>query len=214
MNFSGVTPRWPGSNVLQPSRDGRRHLPAGPFSLLFDRSAFPFVGASLLICSADHDAFLASQLAVKVLFPDSDVSRFLVPPLGESSPPLEATRHLSAWAQQVEAYDMLERLSFMDVHTHLEPRLLRDMDAMSMAHSIEVRPVLVDHKLVDFLMSVPASVRLRQKRLLLHAAKRFLPPELLADLESREKRTFTFPFSRWIHRDMRSFSMRRSLSSS
>jgi asparagine synthetase B (glutamine-hydrolysing) len=56
---------------------------------------------------------------------------------------------------------MLERLSFMDVHTHLEPRLLRDMDAMSMAHSIEVRPVLVDHKLVDFL-DVCASERAAQ----------------------------------------------------
>ena len=180
-----------------------RYLPASPFSMLFDRSALPFRWRKLAYLFGGCDAFLASQLAVKVLFPDGDVSRFLVSPLGESSPPLEASRHLSAWAQQVESYDMLERLSFMDVHTHLEPRLLRDMDAMSMAHSIEVRPVLVDHKLVDYLMSVPASVRLRQKRLLLRAATRFLPEGLLADLEMRGKRTFSFPFVRWLGRDMR-----------
>ena len=180
-----------------------RHLPASPFSLLLDRSDLPFRWRKLVYLFGGCDPFLASQLAVKVLFPDSDVSRFLVPPLGESSSPLEATLHLSEWAHQVEPYDMLERLSFMDVHTHLKPRLLRDMDAMSMAHSIEVRPVLVDHKLVDFLMSVPASVRLRQKRLLLQAAERFLPAALRADLESRGKRTFTFPFVRWLGRDMR-----------
>jgi asparagine synthase (glutamine-hydrolysing) len=180
-----------------------RHLPAGSSSILFDRSGFPFRWRKLAYLFGGSDAFLASQLAVKVLFPDRDVSQLLVGTLGESSRPLEAARHLSAWAHQVEGYDMLERLSFMDVHTHLEPRLLRDMDAMSMAHSIEVRPVLVDHKLVDFLMSVPASVRLRQKRLLLQAATRFLPSPLLADLGSRGKRTFTFPFVRWLGREMR-----------
>jgi asparagine synthase (glutamine-hydrolysing) len=180
-----------------------RLLPAGPFSLLFDRQGLPFRWRKLSYLFGGRDGFLASQLAVKVLFPDSDLQRFLVPPLGESGRPLEAEQHLRAWAFEVEQCELRERLSFMDIHTHLEPRLLRDMDAMSMAHSIEVRPVLVDHRLAEFLMSIPASFRLRQKRLLLEAAERFLPGGLRADLESRGKRTFTFPFARWLDRDMR-----------
>ena len=94
----------------------------------------------------------------------------------------EAREHLAYWSKQVENEDLRERLAFMDIHTHLEPRLLRDLDAMSMAHSIEVRPVFLDHRVVEFLLPVPSSIRMQQKRLLLDAAKAFLPPALLADL--------------------------------
>jgi asparagine synthase (glutamine-hydrolysing) len=103
----------------------------------------------------------------------------------------------------VEKEDLRERLAFMDIHTHLEPRLLRDLDAMSMAHSIEVRPVFLDHRVVEFLLPVPSKIRMQQKRLLLDAAKAFLPPGLLADLSARRKRTFTFPFQRWLSHDLR-----------
>jgi hypothetical protein len=44
---------------------------------------------------------------------------------------------------------------------------------------------------------------MQQKRLLLDAAKVFLPPALLADLSARRKRTFTFPFQRWLSHDLR-----------
>jgi asparagine synthase (glutamine-hydrolysing) len=90
----------------------------------------------------------------------------------------------------------------MDIHTHLEPRLLRDLDATSMSHSIEVRPVFLDHRLVEFLLPVPSETRIHQKRLLLDAAKLFLPQNLLQDLQARRKRTFTFPFKKWITRDL------------
>jgi asparagine synthase (glutamine-hydrolysing) len=116
----------------------------------------------------------------------------------------EAKDHLTYWSKQVENEDLRERLAFMDIHTHLEPRLLRDLDAMSMAHSIEVRPVFLDHRVVEFLLPVPSSIRMQQKRLLLDAAKAFMPPALLTDLASRRKRTFTFPFQRWLSHDMRS----------
>src|SRR5260370_35098243 len=43
---------------------------------------------------------------------------------------------------------------------------------------------------------------MHQKKLLLEAAKCFLPKNLLEDLETRRKRTFTFPFKKWITRDL------------
>jgi len=177
-------------------------LPAAPFSFLLDREHFPFRWRKMSYLFGG-DAFVASQLAVKVLFLESDVARLLVPPLADGGRPSEAERHLSYWAQQVHGRDLLEQLSYMDVEAHLQPRLLRDLDAMSMAHSIEVRPVFLDHRLIEFLLGVPSSVRIQQKRLLFEAAKRFLSKKLLADLEARPKRTFTFPLAQWISRDMR-----------
>ena len=172
----------------------------------FDRSGLPFRWRKISYLFG-RDPFLASQLAVKLLFLDSDLQRFLAPPLAETGRPAEAERHLAEWArlsdEDTHHRPLDDRLAFMDVHTHLEPRLLRDMDAMSMAHSIEVRPVFVDHELCEFLWRVPAARRMREKRLLFEATRRFLPGDLLSDLETRPKRTFTFPFARWLTRDLR-----------
>jgi asparagine synthase (glutamine-hydrolysing) len=178
-------------------------LPTVPFGRLLDQNAFPFRWRKLSYLIGADDPFVAAQLAVKVLFLDRDVRELVSPLVSRNGHHAEAREHLAYWSRQVENEDLRERLAFMDIHTHLEPRLLRDLDAMSMAHSIEVRPVFLDHRVVEFLLPVPSSIRMQQKRLLLDAAKRFLPPVLLADLESRRKRTFTFPFQRWLSRDLR-----------
>ena len=97
----------------------------------------------------------------------------------------------------------MEQIAFVDFPAHLEARLLRDGDAMSMAHSLEVRPVMLDHVVVEHVLSLPPSIRLQKKRLLLDATRACMPDALYADLITRPKRTFTFPFSRWISRDLR-----------
>ena len=180
-----------------------RPLPAMPFGRLLDQDAFPFRWRKLSYLIGADDPFVASQLAVKLLFLDRDVGECVAPSFGPQGHHTEARDHLTYWSKFVEHEDLRERLAFMDIHTHLEPRLLRDLDAMSMAHSIEVRPVLLDHLVVEFLLHVPSSIRMQQKRLLLDATKAFLPSALLADLESRGKRTFTFPFKRWLSHDLR-----------
>jgi asparagine synthase (glutamine-hydrolysing) len=180
-----------------------RALPANPLGKLLDRDAFPFRWRKLSYLIGADDPFVAAQLAVKLLFLDRDVAELVTPAFARNGHPAEAREHLEFWSRQVEKEDLRERLAFMDIYTHLEPRLLRDLDAMSMAHSIEVRPVFLDHRVVEFLLPVPSSIRMQQKRLLLDAAKAFLPPALLADLAARRKRTFTFPFQRWLSHDLR-----------
>jgi len=53
------------------------------------------------------------------------------------------------------------------------------------------------------MLNMPGPARRHPKELLLQAVKRFMPGELLADLKSRAKRTFTFPFARWLTRDLK-----------
>jgi asparagine synthase (glutamine-hydrolysing) len=177
-------------------------LPRGLFNFLLDRQSLPFRWRKMSYLFGG-DPFVASQLAVKVLFLESDLHRLLAPSLANGTGPSEAMRHLSHWAEQVQGRGLLERLAFMDVESHLQPRLLRDLDAMSMAHSLEVRPIFLDHRLIEFLLRVPATIRMSQKRLLYDATRRFMPKTLLADLETRPKHTFTFPLSQWISQDMR-----------
>jgi asparagine synthase (glutamine-hydrolysing) len=169
----------------------------------FDHADFPFRWRKLSYLVGADDPFVAAQLAVRVLFLERDVHELLSPAFAASNGTSEAAAHISEWAHQTVGQDLKERVAYQDFPAHLEPRLLRDGDAMSMAHSLEVRPVLLDHAVVEYVMRLPPSLRLQKKQLLFNAMQGILPPALLAELQQRPKRTFTFPFARWLGNDLR-----------
>jgi asparagine synthase (glutamine-hydrolysing) len=179
-------------------------LPSGVGSALFDHDRLPFRWRKLSYLVGSDDPFVAAQLAVRVLFLESDVHQLLKPALAASNGTSEAAKHIQTWANQTSGQNLRERVAFLDFPAHLEARLLRDGDAMSMAHSLEIRPVLLDHAIVEYVMSLPPALRLRKKQLLLDAMQGILPDALRSDLQNRPKRTFTFPFSRWLGNDLRS----------
>jgi asparagine synthase (glutamine-hydrolysing) len=66
-----------------------------------------------------------------------------------------------------------------------------------MAHGLEVRPPLLDNSIIDFALSVPASVRMRggrPKALLKRACEGLLPEAVIR----RRKKGFAIPLARWI----------------
>lgn len=89
-----------------------------------------------------------------------------------------------------------ERISAMEIRQYLQAQLLRDTDAMSMRHSLEVRTPLVDIGLLRDLMQIPAAHRLSgpAKRLLREAPNPSVPERLW----NRRKQGFTLPFEQWI----------------
>lgn len=172
-------------------------------SALFDHAALPFRWRKLSYLIGADDPFVASQMAVRLNFLERDVRALLNPPLGSGNSRSEALEFLDELARESVGQDLPERIAFLDFPAYLEPRLLRDGDAMSMAHSLEIRPVLLDHEIVDFVMRLPISLRLRNKQLLLAAMRDRMPSGLVPELLSRPKRGFTFPFSRWITQGLR-----------
>jgi asparagine synthase (glutamine-hydrolysing) len=71
-----------------------------------------------------------------------------------------------------------------------------------MATSLEVRVPLLDHKLIDFVTKVPASLKLagtETKHLLKRVAKDLIPSEIL----DRPKQGFGIPLEEWINRQLR-----------
>ena len=94
--------------------------------------------------------------------------------------------------------DLVNELSLRLIQGYLRNTLLRDMDAMSMAHSLEVRVPLVDHDLANFALSIPGDQKAawgEAKRPLRALAKRMLPRELL---ERPKKQGFAFPMGEWL----------------
>jgi asparagine synthase (glutamine-hydrolysing) len=105
------------------------------------------------------------------------------------------------------AKDLVDRMLYTDLMTRIPDHLLTLGDRMSMAFSLEMRPVLVDYKLVEFAARLPANLKLRGrelKYLLKRVASRYLPSELI----DRPKQGFSFPIGRWIRTDLKEYTKR------
>jgi asparagine synthase (glutamine-hydrolysing) len=99
------------------------------------------------------------------------------------------------------AEDLVDRMLNTDLMTRMPDHLLAITDRMSMAHSLEVRPPLMDHRLVEYAASIPGDLKLRGralKHILKRVAARYLPPELI----TRQKQGFGFPIARWMRTEL------------
>jgi asparagine synthase (glutamine-hydrolysing) len=99
------------------------------------------------------------------------------------------------WLDRPGDQPLLDRLLYADIKTYLV-ELLMKQDQMSMAASIESRVPFLDHKLVEFVATMPGAWKLSgftTKRVLREAVKDLLPPRILR----RPKMGFPVPFSLW-----------------
>ena len=87
--------------------------------------------------------------------------------------------------------------SWIEFHLYMQNQLLRDSDAMSMVHGIEIRVPFLDHDFVEGLMQMDPSQKFIPgipKQLLVNAFKDQLPEPIW----NRKKMGFSFPFSTWL----------------
>ncbi|MFO1292811.1 MAG: XrtA/PEP-CTERM system amidotransferase [Rubrivivax sp.] len=92
--------------------------------------------------------------------------------------------------------DALSLVQYLDLKTYLVGDINTKVDRASMAHSLEVREPLMDHKLVEWLATLPASMKVRgqEGKYLL---KKAMEPLLPADVLYRPKMGFSVPLARW-----------------
>jgi asparagine synthase (glutamine-hydrolysing) len=99
--------------------------------------------------------------------------------------------------------DDLAPFLWFDQKYYLADDILTKSDRMSMAHSVEVRPPFLDHRIVEFAAKLPASLKIRgaqQKVILKELMKDKLPPEILL----RKKIGFDIPAHEWLRGPLRS----------
>mgnify|MGYP005816134877 CR=1 FL=1 len=89
----------------------------------------------------------------------------------------------------------------LELRRYMLDQLLRDSDVFGMAHALEIRVPLIDHKVVEIVARTSADVVLEggQKALLRDA----LPQPLPSMCTERKKMGFTFPFDRWMRTSLR-----------
>jgi asparagine synthase (glutamine-hydrolysing) len=99
--------------------------------------------------------------------------------------------------------DDLAPYLWFDQRYYLPDDILNKADRMSMAQSLEVRPPFLDHRIVEFAASLPASLKIRgsrQKVLLKELMRDKLPPSVL----HRKKIGFDIPAHDWLRGCLRS----------
>jgi asparagine synthase (glutamine-hydrolysing) len=99
-------------------------------------------------------------------------------------------------ARQAGTDDPLALVQYLDLKTYLVGDINTKVDRASMAHSLEVREPLMDHPLVEWLATLPASLKIRgnEGKVLL---KKALEPALPNDVLYRPKMGFSVPLARW-----------------
>lgn len=95
----------------------------------------------------------------------------------------------------------LTRMCLVDTKVFLPEHNLTYLDKAAMMASVEGRPPLTDHRIVEFMFSLKPNLRIKhltQKYLLKKVAEKYLPPEIVY----RPKTSFAAPLRSWIKNDL------------
>jgi asparagine synthase (glutamine-hydrolysing) len=99
------------------------------------------------------------------------------------------------------AGDPVNSISYFELNSYLLSTLLRDADQMSMCHALELRVPLLDHVLVEKVLSLPGSFKtdptLPQKHVLVKAIG-----DLPEFCYNRPKKGFVLPFEKWLRKQL------------
>ena len=100
----------------------------------------------------------------------------------------------------------LSRLLYIGTKNELPGDMLRKVDRMSMANSLEVRSPFLDHTLFEYAATLHDDAKLNNhttKHSLRHIAKQLLPEEVV----DRQKQGFSVPLDRWLREDLRDYML-------
>jgi asparagine synthase (glutamine-hydrolysing) len=106
---------------------------------------------------------------------------------------IELFRH---HASRAGTDDPLALIQYIDIKTYLVGDINTKVDRASMAHSLEVREPLMDHPLVEWLATLPSSLKLKGREGK-YFFKKSLEDRLPMDVLYRPKMGFAVPLDRW-----------------
>jgi len=98
--------------------------------------------------------------------------------------------------------DPLALIQYLDLKTYLVGDINTKVDRASMAHSLEVREPLMDHELVEWLATLPSSLKIRDGESK-YLFKKAMEPYLPSDIMYRPKMGFSVPLGRWLRGPLR-----------
>jgi len=109
---------------------------------------------------------------------------------------------MHAHAEAAPTGEPLSLIQYLDMKTYLPGDILTKVDRASMAHALEVRVPLLDHKLVEWISGLPPDMKLHGsegKYILKKSLESYLPNDILY----RNKQGFSVPLASWFRGPLR-----------
>ena len=112
----------------------------------------------------------------------------------------ESCSLFAPYVAQCASQHTINQVMYADQNVYLPADLLVKVDRMTMAHSLEGRSPLLDHKVVEFAASLPAQLKFKwwQQKYLL---KKLLSRNFSRQFVHRRKMGFRVPVAEWIRAD-------------
>jgi len=123
------------------------------------------------------------------------------PPVRDVLAGVSTRTHLRRAFEGLTAQDPLNRMLEAEFQGIFPDQVLAFVDRLSMAHSLEVRSAFLDTEVVEYVASLPGSLKIRNgetKYILKRAAERYFPNEMIR----RRKEGFLMPVTEWMRGDL------------
>jgi asparagine synthase (glutamine-hydrolysing) len=103
----------------------------------------------------------------------------------------------SEMVSQASGRDHLAQQQSLDIKTYLADDILTKVDRMSMAASVEARVPLLDHRVVEYAVNLPAGMKIRrgQTKVILRKVMRPHLPKMVIE---KPKEGFSIPIKHWL----------------
>lgn len=159
-----------------------QHWPVSDEKISLEYKVKRLLGGSLLDPVAAHFFWNGT-------FTQAEKRRLLRRPLDRSLGELGQARELNGFL-------------LLDQHYYLPDDILYKCDRMSMAHSLEVRPPFLDHRLIEFAGRLPVSLKVRGNKLK-YLLRALMQDKLPAAVLTRRKEGFDIPAHHWFRTVLR-----------
>jgi len=161
-----------------------------------------------------QQSFLNKYGPIHTIFDTHGATELITPQFREIAQTGRSHHQDCAHLDELATAGVIERTSALCLRGYTNNQLLRDIDAVSMSHSLEVRVPYLDPVIADIALSLPDETKLGNlsdfsnfseavagsyratgaKRILLDIGKKHLP----ADFDLTPKRGFGMPFGDWL----------------
>ncbi|HEX4542774.1 MAG TPA: asparagine synthase (glutamine-hydrolyzing) [Candidatus Acidoferrum sp.] len=178
------------SSLLRIALAGFGYWPVSDDKISFEYKVKRFLEGALMPPARAHAYWNGT-------FSDAEKEALVKQPL-----PGSLKRVLSEMGALPATSDDLAPYLWLDQQYFLADDILNKSDRMSMAHSVEVRPPFLDHRIVEFAARLPASLKIRgtqQKVILKELMRERLPRQIL----QRPKMGFDIPAHEWLRGPLR-----------
>jgi asparagine synthase (glutamine-hydrolysing) len=194
----------------------------GKLSDLANKSSFDrlvFLRGGWRIARLREESFLNQYGSINTIFHTNVATKLTAPHLRKTAQAGRSFHQDCIQIDELPTADVIERTSALCLRGYTNSQLLRDIDAVSMSHSLEIRVPYLDPVIADIALSLPEQAKLGSlsdfsgfgdavagsyratgaKRILLDIGKKFLP----SDFDLTPKRGFGMPFGDWLRGPLR-----------